>query len=37
MKTIQITPEELQNATKQLVHRNRKKYYRKRKHKNNDN
>ena len=34
MKTIIITQHEVQEACKKQVHRNKKKYYRKEKHKN---
>jgi len=33
MKTIQITQKEIQDAMKHRVYRNKKKYYRKQKHK----
>ena len=35
MKTIQVTPEEIRMATRPNVYRNRKKYTRKEKHKDN--
>jgi hypothetical protein len=35
MKTIQVTQQEIQQATRPNVYRNRKKYTRKDKHKNN--
>lgn len=34
MKKIQVTQQEIQEAMKHRVHRNKKKYYRKAKHKN---
>lgn len=34
MQKIQVTQQEIQEAMKHRVHRNRKKYYRKKKHKN---
>ena len=36
MKTIQVTQQDIQDACKKQVHRNKKKYYRKVKHKHND-
>jgi hypothetical protein len=37
MKTIQVTQEEINQATRPNVYRNRKKYTRKAKHRNNSN
>ena len=34
MKKIQVTQQEIQEAMKKRIHRNKKKYYRKAKHKN---
>jgi hypothetical protein len=36
MKTIEVTQTQIQEACKKQVHRNRKKYYRKKKHKKAD-
>ena len=36
MKAIKVTQKEIQDACKKQVHRNKKKYYRKAKHKNNE-
>ena len=35
MKTVRVTQQQIQDACKKQVHRNKKKYYRKVKHKNN--
>ena len=37
MKTIEITPKKLRMATRPNIYRNKKKYYRKSKHKNTEN
>ena len=36
MKTVTVTQHEIQEACKKQVYRNRKKYYRKKKHRNTD-
>ncbi len=36
METVRVTQQQIQDACKKQVHRNKKKYYRKTKHKNND-
>ena len=36
LTTIQVTQKEIQDACKKQVYRNKKKYYRKAKHKNNE-
>lgn len=37
METTRVTQQEIQDAMKHRVQRNKKKYYRKTKHKNNEN